>query len=46
VRGKGREGIVVRRRAAAVVTLADGLVSRFDAYADPGEALEAAGLRE
>ena len=44
--GKGRDGIVVHRRLGSVSTLTNGLVSRFDAYADPDAALEAAGLRE
>ena len=44
--GTGREGIVVQRQAGGVYTFTDGLVSRFEAYADPAEALEAAGLSE
>ena len=44
--GKGREGIVVRRRLGNVMTLRDGMVVRFDAYGDPRAALEAAGLSE
>ena len=42
--GEGREGIVVRRRLANVLTITDGLVERLDAYDDPQAALEAAGL--
>lgn len=44
--GEGREGIVVRRRLGNVVTISDGLVTRFAAYDDPRAALEAAGLPE
>jgi ketosteroid isomerase-like protein len=44
--GQGREGIVVRREVANVMTFTDGLVSRIEAYGDPGAALEAAGLSE
>jgi ketosteroid isomerase-like protein len=44
--GHGREGIVVRRRLANVVTVIGGLVTRLDAYGDPSAALEAAGLSE
>ena len=44
--GEGRDGIVVRRRLGNVLTVTDGLVTRFDAHEDPSAALEAVGLRE
>ena len=43
---KGRDGIEVNLEMAHVWTLRGGLVVRMDAYADRGEALEAAGLEE
>lgn len=43
---RGRDGIEVNLEMAHVWTLRGGLVVRMDAYADRGEALEAAGLDE
>ena len=44
--GTGREGIVAQRQAGGGYTFTDELVSRFEAYADPRAAFEAAGLSE
>jgi ketosteroid isomerase-like protein len=42
--GEG-SGVPVERRTAHELTIRDGVVVRVKAYADQGEALEAAGLR-
>jgi len=44
-RGKG-SGIEVEARGADLLTVRDGLLARWVAYADRAEALEAAGLKE
>jgi ketosteroid isomerase-like protein len=47
VSATGREsGTPVEIRPAHEFTIRDGLLVRFKVYADRGEALEAAGLRE
>ncbi len=47
LRGKGRQtGVEVDSRIGAIVSFADGKVTRFQTYATVAEALEAAGLRE
>jgi ketosteroid isomerase-like protein len=47
LRGKGRQtGVEVDSRIGAIVSFADGNVTRFQTYATVAEALEAAGLRE
>jgi ketosteroid isomerase-like protein len=43
--GKG-SGVPVENRTAHVFTIRDGVFVRWKVYADRGEALEAAGLRE
>ena len=40
---RGRDGMSLRRRAANVVTVRDGLAARIDAYGDGDHALEAIG---
>jgi ketosteroid isomerase-like protein len=44
-RGRG-SGIAIEGRYSALWTLRDGKVTRFAWFHEPGEALEAAGLRE
>jgi ketosteroid isomerase-like protein len=47
LRGTGRStGIEVEQQAFLLWTLRDGLVARGDVFAEPGPALEAAGLSE
>ena len=47
LRGRGRTtGIETEQRAFLVWTLREGLVTRVDAFAERGQALEAAGLQE
>ncbi len=43
---RGRDGLEVRREFANVWSFRDGLAVRIEAYADWGQALEAAGLSE
>ena len=43
---RARDGLEVRRQAASVATLRDGLVVRHENHADWTTALEAVGLRE
>jgi ketosteroid isomerase-like protein len=46
IRGRGRgSGVEIRHHQTAMIwTLREGLVLRMEAYPDPQEALEAAGL--
>ena len=46
MRGRGRDGIEVVLEMGHVWTFREGLIIRMDAFADPGEALAAAGLSE
>ena len=46
MRGRGRDGIEVVLEMGHVWTFRDGLITRMDAFADPGKALGAAGLSE
>ena len=47
IRGHGRgSGAAIDSRAGWVAHFRDGLIARFQTYADRGEALEAAGLSE
>jgi ketosteroid isomerase-like protein len=47
IRGVGREsGAAIDARAGWVAHLRDGLITRFQTYADRAEALEAVGLSE
>jgi ketosteroid isomerase-like protein len=46
-RGTGRQsGLLMEMEWALIVTLRDGTITRWDAYADRSQALEAAGLSE
>ena len=44
--GRGRDGVEVTLKYANLVTIVNGLATRNIAFADWGEALEAAGLSE
>jgi ketosteroid isomerase-like protein len=47
IRGQGRDsGVAVDARAGWLANFRDGLITRFQTYANRDDALEAAGLRE